>query len=291
MDERRDDPLLGRFVELSVREGWPLASVLKAPEGDRRAVFAALSLYAGGGKSAGEAARAFLAGAGSFIRADAAELAGAWLARGQAGLPKDASAAAELEARVRDAARLRSERQEAARARLQRQNLCANRRRIACSEAEDLRFMQEAYALALEARDAGEVPVGAVVALDGAVLGRGSNRTIRDTDPTAHAEIVAIREAARASGNRRLGGATLYVTLEPCPMCTGAAAHARIGRVVFAASDPRAGALGGALDLSRHPAILRSVEVSRGPMAPECEALLKSFFELRRRASPPQDGG
>ena len=143
-------------------------------------------------------------------------------------------------------------------------------------------FMREALALAGEAAAAGEVPVGAVVVRDGRVIGRGFNRPISSSDPTAHAEIVALREAAAGEANYRLSGCDLYVTLEPCAMCVGAMVHARIGRVVYGARDPKTGACGSIVDL---PAIAHwnhHGTFEGGILADECGALLRRFFAERR---------
>ena len=142
--------------------------------------------------------------------------------------------------------------------------------------------MREALALAAQAAAAGEVPVGAVVVREGRVIGRGSNRPISSSDPTAHAEIVALREAARALDNYRLTGCELYVTLEPCAMCVGAMVHARLARVVFGARDPKTGACGSIVDL---PAIAHwnhHGAFSGGVLAVECGEVLRRFFAERR---------
>lgn len=146
----------------------------------------------------------------------------------------------------------------------------------------DLALMQRALALAAEAGAAGEVPVGAVAARDGEVLGEGANRVIRDADPSAHAEIVALRAAAAAVGNYRLPGTTLYVTLEPCAMCAGALVHARVQRVVFAAFDPRVGAGGSVFNLLDSPHLNHRCLVSSGLLAGPAQALLDDFFAERR---------
>ena len=148
---------------------------------------------------------------------------------------------------------------------------------------DDLAFMREALSEAQAAATAEEVPVGAIVVQDREVFGRGHNRTLADVDPTAHAEIVALREAATALGNHRLNEATLYVTLEPCAMCIGALAEARISRVVFGAYDEKAGACGSSLDLADGSALPHVMEVNGGLMAEECAAPLTAFFEARRR--------
>ena len=148
--------------------------------------------------------------------------------------------------------------------------------------AADERWMREALAEARLARGRGEVPVGAVVVLAGAVIGRGSNQPIHATDPTAHAEVVALRAAARATGNYRLPGAALYVTVEPCLMCAGALVHARIGRLVFGAAEPKAGAVRSTMRALDHPALNHRVEVAGGVLEPECNALMRAFFAERR---------
>ena len=142
--------------------------------------------------------------------------------------------------------------------------------------------MRLAIAEARIAAQVGEVPVGAVVVVNNKAIARGINRTISDTDPSAHAEIVALRAAARELGNYRLSNATLYVTLEPCAMCMGALVQARIGRLVFGAYDPKAGAAGSAIDLSDSPSFNHRFEINGGVLAEECGAVLKTFFESKR---------
>ena len=148
--------------------------------------------------------------------------------------------------------------------------------------AADECWMREAVAEARLAGGRGEVPVGAVVVLDGAVVGRGSNQPIHGTDPTAHAEIVALRDAARTAGNYRLPGAALYVTVEPCLMCAGALVHARIARLVFGAAEPKAGAVRSVMRVLEHPALNHRIEVAGGVLEPECTALMRTFFAERR---------
>ena len=143
-------------------------------------------------------------------------------------------------------------------------------------------WMTEALSLAREAGAAGEVPVGAVVVLGGGIIGRGFNQPIGHHDPTAHAEIMALRAAAARLDNYRLPGATLYVTLEPCAMCAGAIMHARIARVVFGAPDPKTGAAGSVLDLFGEARLNHHAEITGGVLAPECGQLLSSFFAARR---------
>jgi len=142
--------------------------------------------------------------------------------------------------------------------------------------------MRRALALARRAADAGEVPVGAVLVRGDEVIGEGWNRPIGACDPTAHAEILALRSAAIQVGNYRLVDSTLYVTLEPCPMCAGAIVHARIARVVFGAADPRTGAAGTVFDLLRSSQLNHRAEVTGGVLAEDCGALLREFFRARR---------
>ena len=151
----------------------------------------------------------------------------------------------------------------------------------AASES-DLRWMQHALELARRAQDEGEVPVGAVVVLDGQVVGAGSNCMIGANDPSAHAEIDALRDAGRRLGNYRFPGATLYVTLEPCVMCAGAIVHARIARVVYAASDPKTGAAGSVFDILGSERHNHRVDIERGVCGEEAGRLLVDFFRARR---------
>jgi tRNA(adenine34) deaminase len=146
----------------------------------------------------------------------------------------------------------------------------------------DQDFMQAALEEARLAAEADEVPIGAVVVSEGVIIARGQNRVLRDVDPTAHAEIVALRAAAAAIGNYRLMGCTLYVTLEPCAMCAGAMIHARIDRLVFAAADPKAGAAGSALAVLNHPQLNHQMQVEQGILADEAAELLRNFFRERR---------
>jgi tRNA(adenine34) deaminase len=146
----------------------------------------------------------------------------------------------------------------------------------------DIDFMRQALERAKRAGGTQEVPVGAVVVKDGTVIGEGWNRPIVDHDPTAHAEIVAMRAAAMQRQNYRLEGAVLYVTLEPCAMCIGAALNARIARVVFGAWDPKAGACGSVFDLPRERKLTHRIDVFGGVCSEECSALLRRFFEARR---------
>lgn len=146
----------------------------------------------------------------------------------------------------------------------------------------DERWMREALVQALEAGSRAEVPVGAVIIQEGRIVGRGFNRPIGLHDPTAHAEVQALRDAAATLGNYRLPGCTLYVTLEPCAMCAGAIGHARIARLVYGADDPKTGACGSVTDLMSNPAIAPHTQVSRGVLGAECAATLREFFAARR---------
>lgn len=146
----------------------------------------------------------------------------------------------------------------------------------------DNEAMEAALAEARLAADAGEVPIGAVAVHNGAIIARGQNRVLRDNDPTAHAEVVALRGAARALENYRLLGCTLYVTLEPCAMCAGAMIHSRLDRLVFAAPDPKAGAAGSVLEVLNHPRLNHQMQVEQGILADESAELLRSFFRERR---------
>jgi len=146
-------------------------------------------------------------------------------------------------------------------------------------------FMREALLLAGKAAAAGEVPVGAVVVKDGAVVGRGHNRPVSSKDPTAHAEVIALREAAEKLGNYRLSGCDLYVTLEPCVMCAGAIMHARISRVVYGAADPKSGACGSVASLFADSRLNHHATVTGGVMADGAGKLLQDFFSERRRTT------
>lgn len=146
----------------------------------------------------------------------------------------------------------------------------------------DSEFMRRALVLAQRAAEAGEVPVGALLVSDNEVIGEGWNRPIASNDPTAHAEIIALRAGAAALNNYRVGAATLYTTLEPCVMCTGAILTARVGRLVFGAWDAKAGACGSVLDLPREPRLAHGLDVFGGVCSEEAAGLLRQFFERRR---------
>lgn len=152
--------------------------------------------------------------------------------------------------------------------------------------AEHETWMRRALELAARAGASGEVPVGALVVVHGAIVGEGWNQPIATSDPTAHAEIVALRAAARRLRNYRLTGATLVVTVEPCLMCVGAAVHARVGTVVYGASEPRAGALGSAIAAHETPGLNHRLTVVGGVLADECRQLMVEFFRERRASEP-----
>jgi tRNA(adenine34) deaminase len=143
-------------------------------------------------------------------------------------------------------------------------------------------LMQAALEEARAAAAAGEVPIGALVVIGDDIVARGQNRVLRDVDPTAHAEMVAMRAVARAIGNYRLVDCVLYVTLEPCAMCAGGMIHARLGRLVYGAADPKAGAAGSVLKVLNHPKLNHQMEVASGVLAEECGELLRAFFRERR---------
>lgn len=149
----------------------------------------------------------------------------------------------------------------------------------------DADFMREALLLAREGWQLGEVPVGAVVVKDGAIIGRGFNHPISAHDPSGHAEIMALRDAARAVGNYRLPGCTLFVTIEPCSMCAGAIFHARIARVVYGAREPKTGAAGSIVDLFAEPRLNHHAVIEGGVLAEECGGLVSAFFAEKRQAA------
>jgi tRNA(adenine34) deaminase len=151
----------------------------------------------------------------------------------------------------------------------------------------DTQFMRAALERARDALQAGEVPVGAVVVLDGEIVGAGHNQPIGSNDATAHAEIMALREAGRRTKNYRLTGATLYVTIEPCQMCVGAMVHARITRVVYGAAEPKAGAIESAMRAHEHPSLNHRMTATGGVLEAECRAILQEFFKQRRSQTAP----
>ncbi|MGB9122601.1 MAG: tRNA adenosine(34) deaminase TadA [Candidatus Angelobacter sp.] len=148
---------------------------------------------------------------------------------------------------------------------------------------EDAVWMELALEQARLAAAAGEVPVGALVIKDGEIIGQGHNRNLLDNDPTAHAEIIALRQAAARLGNHRLTGCTMIATIEPCSMCAGALIHARIARLVYGASDPKAGAAGSTLQVINHPSLNHRMEVTAGVLAEKCSDFLQKFFRQKRQ--------
>jgi tRNA(adenine34) deaminase len=148
---------------------------------------------------------------------------------------------------------------------------------------EDAAWMELALEQARLAATAGEVPVGALVIKDGEIIGRGHNRNLLDNDPTAHAEIVALRQAAARLGNHRLVGCVMVATIEPCSMCAGALIHARIARLVYGASDPKAGAAGSTLQVINHPSLNHRMDVTAGVLAGKCSEILQNFFQQKRQ--------
>ena len=154
---------------------------------------------------------------------------------------------------------------------------------------DDAAWMEQALAEAGLAVAAGEVPVGAIIVKDGVIIGRGHNRNLLDHDPTAHAEIVALRQAATRLGNHRLSGCEMFVTIEPCAMCAGAMVHARLSRLVFGASDPKAGAGGSVMQVINHPRLNHRIDVTAGVLADRCSEILTAFFQSRRSQMQMKD--
>jgi tRNA(adenine34) deaminase len=153
---------------------------------------------------------------------------------------------------------------------------------ISAAANTDELFMEEALRAAQRALEAGEVPIGAVVVCGGKIVGRGGNHNLTDCDPTAHAEMVALRQAATSLGNHRLEGCELFATIEPCAMCAGALVHARIKRLVYGADDPKAGAIQSVMRVLNHPSVNHRMEVQAGVLAGRCADVLQSFFRSRR---------
>jgi tRNA(adenine34) deaminase len=150
------------------------------------------------------------------------------------------------------------------------------------AEQTDEEFMRAALELAREGRERGEVPVGAVLVMDGEIVGRGFNQPVGLNDPTAHAEIVALRQAGQETGNYRLPGSTMYVTIEPCQMCVGAMVHARVARVVYGTAEPKAGAIESAMRAHEHPSLNHRLEVTGRVLEDDCREVIQAFFKERR---------
>lgn len=197
-------------------------------------------------------------------------------------MPRPGVTARRLTDELESAQAILAARRERTREVLQAKNRAVNSGEPPVDDEADQRFMREALKEAQAAADAGEVPVGAVLVDNGVIVARAGNRTLRDGDPTAHAEMLVLREGAKVAKNHRLTNATLYVTLEPCPMCAGGIVQARPSRIVFGASDPRMGAVGGALSLFDLPGINHRPWVRRGVLADDVKALLTTFFAQRR---------
>ncbi len=298
----REDPLAA-FRRLCVRRGISLGGLASGRQDDFRALLAAAALALDECEACDEAAvnarlKAWLDGPGAMVDVDHVELR-RWLvdtglvARDGFGrryvrvTPAPGAFAREFAGLAGvDLGLLAAEARESEReAREARQAAWRARRADvpdAGADARDAHWMGEALALARHAEARGEVPVGAIVVQDGAVLGRGGNAPLAASDPTAHAEIGALREAARALGNYRLPAASLYVTLEPCAMCAGAIMHARVARLVYGARDPKTGACGSVIDLFAERRINHHTAVVAGVRGAECGALLAAFFAARR---------
>jgi len=163
-----------------------------------------------------------------------------------------------------------------------RRSVADHPKRADAASATDELWMEEALRCAQRALEAGEVPVGAVVVCNVAIVGRGWKRNIADSDPSAHAEIMALREAGRSIGNHRLGDCELFATIEPCPMCAGAMVHARIRRLVYGADDPKVGAVDSVMQVLNHPRLNHKIEIQRGVLAGRSAELLQTFFRNRR---------
>ena len=297
-----------RFVALSIRRGSTLASIEKNDPtlADLKCVAGAALLFwpakpEGEALTDAEVERAterFLAEAGDWLKAAPAEVRALFerfslaertnLESEPQGLyrsllePMPGVTASRLLDELESARTILAERRARRIEALREKNRTLNSGAPSVDPEADVRFMREALEEAKRAADAGEVPVGAVLVKDGKVVARGGNRTIRDRDPTAHAEVLVLREAARLLDNHRLEGLSLYVTLEPCPMCAGAIAEARLERLVFGADDPKKGAAGGAFSLFDVPGVNHRPWVTTGVLKAESERMLKDFFEARR---------
>lgn len=297
------DPLT-TWRRLCVRNGLSLGGLQSARQHDFSVVLAAAALAFDDGATYTEAEvnerlKAWLADPGAMLGTDHVELRRRLVdmrllerdgyGRGYARAPMPPAFRGALEALAGwDLSVVaRNERDADARQRAERKSAWQQRpaadARAKRATADDERWMAEALVFARAAASRGEVPVGALVVRDDKVLGRGGNSPIVHSDPTAHAEIAALREAAAAAGNYRLTGAALYVTLEPCAMCAGAIMHARIGRLVFGARDPKTGACGSVVDLFAEQRLNHHATVVAGVRAEECGALLSDFFAARRQ--------
>lgn len=294
-------PDLERFNELSLRRGLPFDRLL-AVEEDLRIVLCAAFLSSAGQSAPedaflAEAAR-FLGMEGDWLSADAATLVRTAKDRGI--LVRDGEILRNTIERppqltrerlideLESAREILSRRRASMREALQAKNREVNRPTVTIDEEADRRFMRMALEEADKAAALEEVPVGAVVVVAGEVVARAHNRTVTAGDPTAHAEVLALREAAKHQQNHRLTEATLYVTLEPCPMCAGALLNARVKRIVFGASEPRTGAMGSVFSLFDLPELNHKPFVTRGVEAEAARKKLVDFFEVRRKADAEQ---
>ena len=284
-----------RFVELTVRKGSTLASLERHNPEDLHVVLEAFLTYLPddliSASTALTKAQEFLDGAGDWLRETPVSILLQSLKKGlifeaTVGYRKnsrDRYTRAELE----DAVLLEEERRETLRnvmqKALQQRNREINSKKRQTSPY-DQQFMREALEFAREAARVGEVPVGCVIVKDGAIIGVGRNRSIEDNDPSAHAEVIAIRQASQALENYRLSGCTLYVTLEPCQMCSGAIVQSRMTRVVVGCMNPKAGCAGSILNLLDMPEFNHQVELTTGVMEEECSQMMKSFFKELREA-------
>ena len=292
------------FSALSIRRGSTIASLAKASSDNLRIVTGAWLLFLP--KAADEAAvrasaERFLAGPGAWMNETPEGLVTAALessllektfegfANGLA--PRPNVTAARLTDELETAAAILAARRARTREALQAKNRAVNSGEPPVDDEADRRFMTEALAEARAAAQAGEVPVGAVLVADGRIIACAGNRTLRNGDPTAHAEMLVLREGARVMKNHRLAETPLYVTLAPCPMCAGAIVQARPGRIVFGATDERMGAVGGALSLFELPGVNHRPWVRRGVMAQEAKTLLADFFAARRGAKENEREG
>lgn len=294
------DPL-AVFRRLCVRRGIALGGLASGRQEDFRTVLAAAALALDEGVGYDEASvnahlRAWLAGPGAMLDVDHVELR-RWLVDlrlverdgfgrryARTSPPPEAFAAALAGLAGCDLALFAQQAREAEQSARDRRREARQAQHAVVPQAtvDDARWMDEALALARVAAARGEVPVGAVVVREGAIVGRGGNAPIATNDPTAHAEIAALRDAAATLGNYRLTGCALYVTLEPCAMCVGAMLHARISRVVFGAHDSKTGAAGSVIDLFDEPRLNHHAVAIGGVRAQECAALLAAFFAERR---------
>lgn len=282
-----------RFIELTIRRGSSLASLERHDPQDLIVVLRGFATYLPhdliSAEVALKSAVEFLNHAGSWLNEKPTTLLLQTLKKGliyeaTVGYLKtnpDTYTRQDLEAGVLAEEQRRDNFRHNMRQVLQKQNREINgRRRL--QHANDTGFMREAIEYAKEAGKLGEIPVGCVIVKDGEIIGVGHNMSITTHDPSAHAEVVAIRKAARALENYRLSGCTMYVTLEPCVMCAGLIAHARIDRVVYGAKDTKTGAYGGAVDLGTVAKLNHRPQVDSGLLAKECASLLTNFFEAKR---------